>query len=341
MDAKIISIAIPTYNMEQYLSRCLESLIGISNLDSAEIIVVNDGSSDASSEIAHRYAIKYPSSVVVIDKKNGNYGSCVNEALKIATGAYFRVLDADDWFDTKGFEEFIEKLRITVVDVAVTHFSKEFVFKKKRVEVKTSFKHFNEVIPVDSTLLNEVAIIKDFVMHKLTYRTELLRNIHYRQIEGISYTDSEYVYYPLMNVQSIIFFDIMLYRYFIGREGQTISIPVRIKHMNDMYLILDRIMGTTIMVNHNSFLYKVQLELLQNFFASYYWSVLVIQKLSEINENKLQELDLLLETWNKTVYLSLYNIKCLGVKYIYYWRKRRVQIIPYRLYCLFRKIFVS
>lgn len=341
MDAKIISIAIPTYNMEQYLPRCLDSLIGISNLDLVEIIVVNDGSSDASSEIAHRYAIKYPSSMVVIDKENGNYGSCVNKALEVATGTYFRVLDADDWFDTEGFEEFIEKLKTTVVDAVVTHFSKEFVFKKKRVEAKTSFKRFNEVIPIDSALLNEVAIVEDFVMHKLTYRTELLRNIHYRQIEGISYTDSEYVYYPLMNIQSIIFFDIMLYRYFIGREGQTISIPARIKHMNDMYLILDRIMGTTILIDRNSFLYKVQLELLQTFFASYYWSVLVIQKLSEINNNKLQELDVLLETWNKTIYLLLNNIKCLGVRYIYCWRKRQVQIIPYRLYCLFRELFVA
>lgn len=143
---KIISIAIPTYNMEQWLNRCLDSVVVPEILDRIEIIVVNDGSRDRSSEIAHSYADKYPNSVVVIDKENGNYGSCVNKALEIATGKYFRILDADDWFDKTGFVDYVNRLESLTVDVVVTHYVKEFVSKRKNSIYKTSAKYFNQTI---------------------------------------------------------------------------------------------------------------------------------------------------------------------------------------------------
>ena len=126
MANKILSIAIPTYNMERYLGRCLDSLVAARRTDALEIIVVNDGSTDCSSEIAHRYAKEHPNSIIVIDKKNGNYGSCVNAALKVATGKYFRVLDSDDWVDTDGLVQLLDKLKNAEADAVVTHFSKEF-----------------------------------------------------------------------------------------------------------------------------------------------------------------------------------------------------------------------
>ena len=97
---KILSIVIPTYNMEKYLPVCLDSVTDELVSDRLEVIVVNDGSTDGSLDIIRRYEQKRPDLIKVIDKANGHYGSCVNAGLGIATGKYFKILDADDWFDT-------------------------------------------------------------------------------------------------------------------------------------------------------------------------------------------------------------------------------------------------
>ena len=85
--AKILTVVIPTYNMEKYLDRCLTSLIVTNNdlLERLEVLVVIDGAKDRSSEIAHSYQIRYPQTFIVIDKENGNYGSCVNRGVAEAT----------------------------------------------------------------------------------------------------------------------------------------------------------------------------------------------------------------------------------------------------------------
>lgn len=95
---KILTIIIPTYNMEKYLRHCLDSLI-VPNMDKVEVLMINDGSKDSSSAIGHEYQNRYPKTFRVIDKENGNYGSCINRGLKEATGKYVKVLDADDSFD--------------------------------------------------------------------------------------------------------------------------------------------------------------------------------------------------------------------------------------------------
>ena len=93
---KLLTIIVPTYNMQDYLRHCLDSLI-VSNewLDLLEVLVINDGSKDKSSEIGHEFEMLYPNTFVVIDKENGNYGSCINKGLEIATGKYVKVLDSD------------------------------------------------------------------------------------------------------------------------------------------------------------------------------------------------------------------------------------------------------
>lgn len=86
---KTLSIIIPSYNMEAYLPQCLDSLLGPDvPVELLDIIVVNDGSRDRTSEIAHSYANRYPDSIRVIDKANGNYGSCINAALPTARGRW-------------------------------------------------------------------------------------------------------------------------------------------------------------------------------------------------------------------------------------------------------------
>lgn len=88
---KILTIVIPTYNMQDYLRRCLDSLIvPEEQMKHLEVLVVNDGSKDNSSAIAHEYQDKYPDTFRVIDKENGNYGSCVNRGLRMRQESILR-----------------------------------------------------------------------------------------------------------------------------------------------------------------------------------------------------------------------------------------------------------
>ena len=116
---KLLTIVIPTYNMQDYLHRCLDSLVLEDEqlMSQLEVLVINDGSKDNSSTIAHDYENKYPATFRVIDKENGNYGSCINKGLEIATGKYVKVLDADDSFDTSNFEDYLRFLNSVEVDI--------------------------------------------------------------------------------------------------------------------------------------------------------------------------------------------------------------------------------
>ena len=104
---KLLTIVIPSYNMEKYLSRCCQSLIVAPEfMEKLEVLVINDGSKDKTSEIGHSFESKYPETFRCIDKENGNYGSCVNRGLKEAKGTYIKILDADDTFETENFAKF-------------------------------------------------------------------------------------------------------------------------------------------------------------------------------------------------------------------------------------------
>ena len=106
---KYISFAIPCYNSEDYMARAIESIL--TGGDEVEILIVNDGSADRTSKIAHGYMEKYPGIVRVIDKENGGHGDAVNEGLGAARGKYFKVVDSDDWVDEEALCKILTLLR--------------------------------------------------------------------------------------------------------------------------------------------------------------------------------------------------------------------------------------
>ena len=136
---KVLSIAIPVYNTENYIKRCVDSLAIQDIINDIEIILVNDGSKDNSIKIMNEYKAKYPESIIVVDKENGGHGSTINKALSIATGKYFRVLDSDDWFDSKNFVTFVNKLKDEDVDLIITNYRKEYVYDETRKNIMTIF----------------------------------------------------------------------------------------------------------------------------------------------------------------------------------------------------------
>ena len=215
---KILTIIIPTYNMEMYLRRCLDSLIiDEEGMKQLEVLVINDGSKDSSSQIAHEYQDKYPDTYRVIDKENGNYGSCINRGLKEATGKYVKVLDADDKFDTVVFAEYFNYLLSYNADIFVTDVS---ILNSNG---KLTEKWNNNYVPFK---LMEISTLSAAWIHNLTYRLDLFNSIDYVQTEGISYTDEEFAFFPIQNAKSFVYLPILLYNYYLGRDGQTMNVDV-------------------------------------------------------------------------------------------------------------------
>lgn len=238
---KILTIVIPTYNMEKYLQRCLDSLI-ISNqtlMNKLQILVINDGSKDSSSAIAHEYENKYPHVFFVIDKENGNYGSCVNKGLEFATGKYFRILDADDWFETIQLQHFLSMLQTTETDVVITNYTRWFG-ENNQQQIRIDAEYNKEFL-IDGYDFSSRDYCSMLLMHAMTFKTELLRKIRYKQQTGISYTDIEYCYFPFSRAKNVIFFDVNLYVYWLGRDGQTMQRENVIKNVSHFYKVTNRI----------------------------------------------------------------------------------------------------
>ncbi len=234
--SKLLSLIIPTYNMEALLPRCLDSLLVPETLERLEVMVVNDGSKDGSLAVANRYKERFPQTVTVIDKPNGNYGSTINVALPVAQGKYVKVLDSDDWFDTTALVEFLDKLEAVEADMVITHFSILHDDGSREITKYNVYGRepydYEKVYALDDVLKD--GYIRFFLMHALTYRTALLRGFGYRQTEGISYTDTEWACYPVFYAKDIVFFDINLYQYNLAREGQTMDPKVIARSLGQM-----------------------------------------------------------------------------------------------------------
>ena len=111
MDEKILTVTIPSYNVEAYLEDCLESFVNSEVMDDIEVLIVNDGSSDNTAKIAQRYVDKYENTFRLINKENGGHGSTINTGVREAKGKYFKVVDGDDWVDTRSFIHLVKVLK--------------------------------------------------------------------------------------------------------------------------------------------------------------------------------------------------------------------------------------
>lgn len=229
MGAKILSVIVPTYNMEKYLSYCMESFLISKNMDKLEVIVVNDGSTDNSLEIAKKYASCIPDVFRVIDKRNGNYGSCINAALPVASAKYIKVIDADDSVESSNLDEFITFLCDNDIDLALSDF---LLVDESRKEIKRiSYEFGKSLIPMDMICTKER--FKDMEMHAVTYRREILLKSGYRQTEGVAYTDQQWIFAPMAAVRTVGIFNKPVYKYLVGRAGQTIDPVVKVSKMTD------------------------------------------------------------------------------------------------------------
>ena len=236
---KYISFAIPCYNSEAYMAQAIESILP--GGEDVEILIVNDGSKDRTVEIGKEYEEKYPGIVKLINKENGGHGDAVNAGLAHASGKYFKVVDSDDWVDRislmkilnvlKNFEEEEQE-----VDMLIAN----YVYEKVGMEHKKVIRYDN-VLPENQILkwdeIGQFHIGQYILMHSVIYRTDMLKLCQLTLPKHTFYVDNIYVYYPLPHVRKIYYMDVDFYRYFIGREDQSVNEKVMIKRLDQQIFV--------------------------------------------------------------------------------------------------------
>lgn len=339
---KILTIVVPTYNMEVLLEKDLMSLVvNMKLMEFLEILIVNDGSKDASSMIGHKFQEVYPNTFRIIDKPNGNYGSCINRGLKEARGKYIKIMDADDTYEKDGLEKLIELLMGTDYDLVLTDVIVDFVKKKKQTLLALDLQEdkvlsFEQFSNCNTNLLS---------MHAITYKTELLRSICYMQTEGISYTDQEWLFMPMIAIETVYYLKQPVYHYNIGRDGQTMDRKTVLKSVSQREKILcrmfEQISDSPVSLGHAHIKYLT--DRMKFMIRRLYEDYIVKTPMSNSKElivfdNKLKEFNLDLYSWANSLKMPLIN------KYYYVdaWRRQsKLRMIPVNVYGAFFRLMAK
>lgn len=243
MSQKLLTLVVPSYNVENYIRRCLDTLV--LGGDDVEVIVVNDGSKDQTANIAMEYVNKYPQIVSLINKENGGHGSTINSGLKVATGEYFYVVDSDDWLDVDSLKKLLktikeQKLAGNDIDLYIVNYVYEHV-----EDGTNNVVHYRNSLPIDKVFTwqdtKKFDLVQFILLHSTVQKTEILRESNVVLPEHTFYVDNVMVYQPLPFFKTMYYIDTDLYRYFIGRIDQSVSHSSMINRI-DQYIRVAKIM---------------------------------------------------------------------------------------------------
>ena len=227
---KLLSIAVPCYNSQDYMEHCVESLLP--GGDDVEILIVDDGSKDNTAAIADRLEASHPGIVRAIHQENAGHGGAVNTGLKHATGLFFKVVDSDDWVDASAYEKIMTFLRKAVSENRLPDLVlSNYVYEKQGVAHK-KIMQYRKYFPTDTYFTwDEVKPLPPttyILMHSVIYRTEVLRTSGLELPKKTFYVDNLFVFQPMPYVKTVYYIDVDFYRYFIGREDQSVSESIMI-----------------------------------------------------------------------------------------------------------------
>ena len=293
---KLLSFAVPCYNSAAYMEKCIESLL--KGGDDVEIIIVDDGSADDTAKIADRYVRMYPSIVKVVHQENGGHGSAVNTGIDHAAGLYFKVVDSDDWVKEEPYMRILDTLRELaggekVLDMLVSNFVYEKVGEKHPKVMR--YKH---ALPVGELFTWED--VRHFhkgqymLMHSVIFRTKLLKECGLRLPEHTFYVDNLYVFEPLPFVRNMYYLDVNFYRYYIGREDQSVNESVMIGRIDQQIrvnkLMIDYMVEKKGQMQSNKKLYR--------YMISYLDIITTVSSILLIRSEKKENLEKKKELWN-------------------------------------------
>jgi glycosyltransferase involved in cell wall biosynthesis len=289
------------------MRHCIESLLP--GGDEVEILIVDDGSTkDRTAEIADEYERNYPGICKAIHQENGGHGEAVNAGLRNASGIYFKVVDSDDWVDESAYMEILNTLRRFVygektLDMLVSNFvyEKQGSNRKKVMNYRTALPE-NQLIDWDDV---KVFILGQYIlMHSVIYRTELLKQCGLELPKHTFYVDNIFVYQPLPHVKTMYYLNVNFYRYFIGRDDQSVNEQVMIGRIDQQIRV------TKLMLSYYDVM-KIKQRKLRRYMVRYLEimmvisSILAIKSGTEENMEKKEELWQSLRKQNLKLYLRL------------------------------------
>lgn len=273
------------------MRHCIESILP--GGEDVEILIVDDGSKDDTAAIADEYAEKYPTIVKAIHQENGGHGEAVNAGIRNATGLYFKVVDSDDWVDWNAYQAILAKLReIAGGSVALDMLLANYVYEKegakhKRVMRQTGFPKDQIFTWSDVRHFYKGHYI---LMHSVIYRTKLLRECGLELPKHTFYVDNIYVYKPLPSVKHMYYMDVDFYRYFIGRDDQSVNEKVMIGRIDQQIKV------NKIMIDEFD-LWKIPNPKLRHYMFNYLEIITVISTIMLIRSGTEENLEKKRELW--------------------------------------------
>lgn len=231
---KDITFTVPCYNSEDYMERCIDSLL--SGDEAVEIIIVDDGSADGTGAIADNYARNYPEIVRVVHQENGGHGAGVNAGLALAEGKYFKVVDSDDWLEEEELQKLLQRIRQwekngTEVDLIICNYIYDHFYenKTKRMGYKNVLRE-NQVSGWND--IRHFRPSQYLVMHSLFFRTEVLKQSGVKLPRHTFYVDNIFANQPLPYVKTLCYLNLDMYHYFLGREDQSVNEKVLMQRID-------------------------------------------------------------------------------------------------------------
>lgn len=309
---KLLTIAVPCYNSAAYMQKCIDSLL-VGGED-VEILIVDDGSTeDRTAEIADEYEAQFPTIVKAIHKENGGHGSAVNVGIANASGLYFKVVDSDDWVREDAYLEILKTLReIAGGSQALDMLVSNFVYEKEG-EKRKKVMHYRHILPVGRMFgwedCHHFRKGHYILMHSVIFRTKLLRDCGLCLPERTFYVDNIYVFEPLPYVRNIYYLDVNFYRYYIGREDQSVHESVMISRI-DQQIKVNKIM-IDYFVDHKSELAKN--KRLYQYMRNYLEIIMTVSSALLVRSDTPEHLDMKKELWmylknkDKLLYLRMRN----------------------------------
>ena len=235
---KYISFVVPCYNSEEYMEKCIESLL--IGKDDVEIIIIDDGSKDNTGKIADKYQKKYPKIVKVVHQENGGHGEGINTGLKHATGKYFKVVDSDDWLDEEAYKKLLKEIKHIDTDLVVCNYV--YTYTDGRSDHTISFANVYEegkVLTWDD--IHKFKVTQYPSLHSMMYKKSVLDKSNIDLPKHVFYEDNLFIYLPLVNTKTILYLDLDLYRYYIGRADQSVQESQMIKRSSHQVLVSERV----------------------------------------------------------------------------------------------------
>ncbi len=289
---KLLSIAIPCYNSQEYMERCIKSLLpGGSDV---EIIIVDDGSRDLTPEIADAYEKKYPDIVKAVHQENGGHGEAVNTGLRAADGLFFKVVDSDDWVDQEAYEKILTTLRdIACSDQTLDMLISNFVYEKEGAKHKKVMKYTSALVQDKIFTWSDVGHMRKgqyLLMHSVIYRTKLLRDCALELPKHTFYVDNLYVYTPLPYVKTMYYLNVDFYRYYIGREDQSVNESVMVRRIDQQIKV------NKLMIDAYD-LWKIPNKKLRKYMFNYLEIITVISTVLLIRSGTEENLEKKRELW--------------------------------------------